>query len=480
MRSKRSNRRSRMRRLSLLALALASLGSCGLSQGQERATFPEVAAALERSDPAAALALLAPRVAAGDPAARAMKGLICVHLRVEACSPTETTQWLRPAAESGNADAQHGLALALLRHQPSEAGAALGWLEKAALADHPMALLELGRALAARRSGDDAARGAALVRRAAERGLAAAQFIMGGFCETGVGVERSLKEAIRWYVAAAEAGYAPAQVALGEIYEQGRGTPASAGRAERWYRASAQAGVREAQYRLGLMFMTGKIVEPRYFDGILWLQRAARAGHARAQDALGRAYVQGIGVRQSPEEAVSWFSRAAEQGLPVAQHNLAALHEQNFYVRDPREAAKWYTRAATAGYEPSMISLGDLYRRGEGVPMNLTLAQGWYARAAESEDVEIAARARQRMQSALTDSARTALAMFGMGDRFPTFDEVFFGILGAGIATSVLYPELNQQIDPDIRDAYDEVDRHQRESLQRLQEVSREGIMMKP
>ena len=50
--------------------------------------------------------------------------------------------------------------------------------------------------------------------------------------------------------------------------------------------------------------------------------------------------------------------------------------------QDYAEAFKWYRKAAEQGYAPSMISLGSMYRDGQGVPKDYVQAHKWYNLAA--------------------------------------------------------------------------------------------------
>ena len=60
----------------------------------------------------------------------------------------------------------------------------------------------------------DAAKAVLWYRKAAEQGIAAAQFYLGDCYENGYGVPKNSAEAIVWYRKAAEKGYALATAAL--------------------------------------------------------------------------------------------------------------------------------------------------------------------------------------------------------------------------------------------------------------------------
>ena len=61
------------------------------------------------------------------------------------------------------------------------------------------------------------------VRKLAEQGDPEAQFALGTLYRDGQGVEKDLKQTIKWWEKAAELGYVDAQFALGNIYSGGYG-----------------------------------------------------------------------------------------------------------------------------------------------------------------------------------------------------------------------------------------------------------------
>jgi TPR repeat protein len=51
------------------------------------------------------------------------------------------------------------------------------------------------------------------------------------------------------------------------------------------------------------------------------------------------------------------------------------------------EARSWYRLAAQHGYAPAQVILGNMYFRGDGVPVDHLEASNWYKQAAEQGDV---------------------------------------------------------------------------------------------
>ena len=78
------------------------------------------------------------------------------------------------------------------------------------------------------------------------------------YCSScGEGVSKDLSEAVRWYRKAAEQGIAQAQYNLGVCYEFGKGVSKDQAEAVRWYRKAAEQGDARAQCNLGYCYNNG-------------------------------------------------------------------------------------------------------------------------------------------------------------------------------------------------------------------------------
>jgi len=82
----------------------------------------------------------------------------------------------------------------------------------------------------------------------------------------------------------------------------------------------------------------------------------------------------------------AWFTfwALAQQGDALAQFNLAQLYRlgQGIPV-DLQRARYWYGEAAARGNGPAQFNLGLMYEHGYGTPVDLTEARAWYRRAAQ-------------------------------------------------------------------------------------------------
>jgi len=213
------------------------------------------------------------------------------------------------------------------------------------------------------------------IQRAAVKGYAPAQYLLGFLHEKGYGVEKGFDLALRQYLSAAEGGYAPAQRYVGKRYKRG--------------------------YTIGLT------VKPNYEKALHWLGRAADQGHPYAQAELGNLYDNNedygyeSDAPQDYAKAAHWYRKAAQQGHPFAQRDLGYLYRVGRRgERNCAKAATWFQRtiegASKARTEKgphesvnfkkatseAMHYLGSLYLMGCGIEQNNKKGGYWIYRAA--------------------------------------------------------------------------------------------------
>lgn len=192
----------------------------------------------------------------------------------------------------------------------------------------------------------------ALVAPRAEQGDPLAQFLMGSFHSTGMGVPQDDERAALWWRKAAEQGFARAQNEIGVALTDGRGVAADPEQAVVWYRKAADQGLAVAQCNLGLMYWNGYGVRKDQKQAIALYRKAAEQGLGWAQFFLGNAYAAGRGVKKDQSKAIAWFRMAAEQDYTDAQSALGDVYFQGAGIRrDYSRAAYWSARAARRGHE---------------------------------------------------------------------------------------------------------------------------------
>jgi TPR repeat protein len=188
----------------LCACTLASL-ACTAATAQADAAL----AAFEREDYAAALALYAPRAAAGDREAQYRMGMMARFGWGMDKDPVAAARWLGEAARQNQPQAQ----------------AELGTMYR------------LGRGVP-----EDPKRAAQLLTAAAAAGVGIAQLSIGRMYRDGVGVDRDLVEAYAWFTVAGDNGVMDGLAYRAEIASQMSSEQIAEGR-----KRAAQRGRKEAE-----------------------------------------------------------------------------------------------------------------------------------------------------------------------------------------------------------------------------------------
>lgn len=137
-------------------------------------------------------------------------------------------------------------------------------------------------------------------------GIKEAQYLLGKAYYTGHGVAQDYAEAVRWYKAATEdeysgcgmfsytprelkqKGLAEAKNALGDAYRDGHGVEKSYKEAMKWYRAAAAQGDADAMNSMADMYAKGEGVGQDLGEAMKWCIKAAQKGNADAKAKLAK------------------------------------------------------------------------------------------------------------------------------------------------------------------------------------------------
>jgi localization factor PodJL len=128
----------------------------------------------------------------------------------------------------------------------------------------------------------DAAGSAVLLKKAAEKGLAVAQYRLAKLYEHGQGVPQDLAQARALTEQAARAGNASAMHDLGVYLANAEGSKLDEESAFTWFRKAAEFGVQDSQYNVGLLYQQGRGVAPDANQAYYWFSVAAAAGDKAA------------------------------------------------------------------------------------------------------------------------------------------------------------------------------------------------------
>ncbi len=239
--------------------------------------------------------------------------------------------------------------------------------------------------------------------RAAEQGLASAQYSMGLFYEYGDGtnstpvpgeptiiythLRQDFKTAISWYRKAAAQGHRRAISCIGLFYLHGRGVPQDLKEARYWLEKAAALGNPEPlRYMPMLEEAERRAANPEAYQAeeelLLQKLQAARDGDAEAQFQLGRQRVSdALEDGSAMENELFWLQKAAEQKHPQAISMLGAIYYQGLNMQ-PRKEEGWrlLMRAALANEPEALVRLGHIC---EFEKQQLPKALKWYQAAAE-------------------------------------------------------------------------------------------------
>ncbi len=238
---------------------------------------------------------------------------------------------------------------------------------------------------------------------AADKGLAAANRILGQIYENGVGqdgadVKQDIPKAFEYYTKASNGNDPQALFRLGNAFETGIVKDPKGKRDDKdniliqpnpksaldLYRLAAQNNLAEAFYNVGVYYETGTVVDKDPTKAFAFHMKAATAGIAQAMNRLAGLYANGTGTTQDLVAAAGWYQRAADTGFAPAQIALGMLYEQGAGVRQSRTvAAGHYSDAAQQGNVLAMLRLANLYAVGI-VPGTPELPRAWaYAKQAD-------------------------------------------------------------------------------------------------
>ena len=115
---------------------------------------------------------------------------------------------------------------------------------------------------------------------------------------------------------AAKKGHPKAEFSLGYCYANGVGVEKNISKAERWYLEAAEKGVADAQYNLGLLYLKGDDDLAKYEKAANMFLKAAEQGHVRAMNNLAYCYARIGPVPHDSEnpDVIFWLKAAADKG----------------------------------------------------------------------------------------------------------------------------------------------------------------------
>ena len=102
----------------------------------------------------------------------------------------------------------------------------------------------------------------------------------------GMGTEKDVNTAIKWWKDSADAGNAYAMAQMGDCYYHGLGVEKDLAKAIEYYTPAAEQNITSALYQLGILYYTGNGVEQDQTYAELLMRKASTGGMKEAQDFL--------------------------------------------------------------------------------------------------------------------------------------------------------------------------------------------------
>jgi len=244
----------------------------------------------------------------------------------------------------------------------------------------------------------DEARGLELLRRSADEGYSAAQYLLGQRYLYGLGLPRDKGRAKSYLLAASADGDYRASVLLKIIAKGNRGEKRDRESIVAAVKRKAHSKVSAAQYTLAFMYLVGDGVPKDGVEEVRWY-RAAAAKNARAAFILSLMYQSGEGVPDNPAEAFRLMRNAAEMGDVRAQYFLGTFYYQGVGTQvDRQSAGAWFRKSAESGLDDAQLAYGMLLLSGDGVAQDKAQAVEWLGKSARQGNV----RAREVLRELLT------------------------------------------------------------------------------
>ena len=175
----------------------------------------------------------------------------------------------------------------------------------------------------------------------ANKGHDLAAFSVGDLYQRGLGVEKNIKEAVRWYTVAAKQGRIPAAAyRLGLLFMRGEGVLQDHQVAARWYLQAAELGFPPAQSKIATMYYHGKGLQKNQKEAMKWLALAAEQGEPYSQHLLGYSFFLGEGVEKDYVQAHKWLNLAVYNGFKGEASELREFVESKMTEHQLFEARK--------------------------------------------------------------------------------------------------------------------------------------------
>ncbi|NGX57155.1 MAG: Secretory immunoglobulin A-binding protein EsiB [Chlamydiae bacterium] len=156
-------------------------------------------------------------------------------------------------------------------------------------------------------------------------------------------------------------------------------------KSKKWAKKGAELGVAESMF-----WHSCYVYEENFETSMYWLVKACDKNHIPSMIKMGDLFRDGVlweednlyihKMEADICKAICWYKNASDAGSILAKIRIgdAKLRSRNY-----ASALKWYQRTEKSNSPPGIRKIGDLYRKGLGVPKDRGKAREYYGRAKE-------------------------------------------------------------------------------------------------
>lgn len=159
-------------------------------------------------------------------------------------------------------------------------------------------------------------------------------------------------------------GSPQAQMIVAAMLYSGHGVEKDVKEALKWYRRAGKYQLPFALYRSALMFLYEPEIEQNIPKGIWFLERAVKRGSLEAANTLADIHIEGKLVDKDLKEAGKWLKAGSDLGDKQAAYRLGVVFEAGVYGDDNKSLAiDYYKKAAEQNHQEAtdrLIALGAI------------------------------------------------------------------------------------------------------------------------
>ena len=240
------------------------------------------------------------------------------------------------------------------------------------------------------------------------------QYYVGYLYLNGLGVTQDIRQGVDYLKKSLEQNYDMAQSLMAFLYEEGHVIPQDKEKALELYKKAAEQNNASANLNLGVFYYNGTNVEKNHKIALDYFKKVPLNEKPVAARYIGDIYLNNLELRDYAS-ALNYYKYAASQGDLDSFFALGEIYRRGMGVpKNVPGAMTYYRYAASKGYAPAQYMLGIIYVNGEGVSRDLAKGHAWLTLGAEQKFIN-AEKALDQLSDMMTmadfDNARQQLVL---------------------------------------------------------------------